>query len=208
MPDSRSNHNYEPSATMELEGAGMLNDTYKCLIYGPNFKLLPHTLGRTRIGIQTLKLVLPAIRDVITKDERKFFSNAYSQMKELDSLQGIAEQEVYGIKVGLDVGNLRHQVERMHLQPKLRDDTVITTGCVLTVLILVMILAYFRKGIMLRIKQRINSCKKPVPAARTRPGIISGELLIGQDEAREKVEIKVPDANGSSPSVLYHKSMN
>ena len=50
----------KPSKTMELDGMGMLNNTRKCLIYGPNFKLLPHTSGRTRVSIQMHKLVLPA----------------------------------------------------------------------------------------------------------------------------------------------------
>ena len=49
----------------------------KCLIYGPNFNLLPHTLGRTRVGIQTHKIVLPAIQNIITADEKEFFRNIY-----------------------------------------------------------------------------------------------------------------------------------
>jgi hypothetical protein len=47
---------------MELNGTGMLNDTENWLFHGPNFRLLPpHTLERTRVGIQTHKIVLPAI---------------------------------------------------------------------------------------------------------------------------------------------------
>ena len=66
----------------------MLNETYKSLIYGPNFKLLPHTLGRTRVGIHTHKLVLPAIQNVITSDEKDFFRNSYSKERYLETLKG------------------------------------------------------------------------------------------------------------------------
>ena len=50
-----------------------------------------------------------------------FFRNIYSKVKDLETLKGIAEQEVDGIKVGLDAGVLRHQVERIRVQPKLHD---------------------------------------------------------------------------------------
>ena len=129
-------------------------------------------------------------------------------MKDLDTLKGIAEQEVDGVKVGLDVGSLRHQVDRIQEQPKLHDNTVIITGSVLTTWIFLMIIVFCREKIMLKIRTQVNRRRKPTPAERCGPGISSDELLVGNDEPRGEIEVKTPDRNGSSPSVLYHKGIN
>ena len=121
-------------------------------------------------------------------------NNSASNVKDLEVLKGNAEQEVDGVKVGLDVRALRHQLERIQEQPKLHDDTVILVGSLLTTIIFMMILLFFRKRIMLKIQEQISRWKRPTLAARSRPGIVSGELLVGNNGATSE----------SSPSVLYH----
>ena len=113
-------------------------------MFGPNFILLPHALGRTRVEIQTHKSVLPAIQNIIT-DEKEFFRNIYSKLRDFETLKGIAEHEVVGMKVGLDVGVLRHQVKGIQEQPKIQDKIVIIVGSVLTILIIMMILVFYRE---------------------------------------------------------------
>ena len=95
------------------------------------------------------------------------------------------------------MGTLRHQFEQIQEQPKLHDDTVIIVGSLLTNVIFMMVLVFFRKRIMLQIQEQISRWKRPTPAARSGPGIVSGELLIGNNEA----------ASESSPSVLYHRGI-
>ena len=67
----------------------------------------------------------------------------------MEIFKGIAEQVVDGIKVGLDVGVLRHQVEKFLEQPKLQDKIVIIVGSVLTALIIIMTLVFYREKIIL-----------------------------------------------------------
>ena len=61
-------------------------------------------------------------------------------MRDLETLKGIAEQEVDGMKVALDVG-----VERIREQPKIHDKIVIIVGSMLTALIIMMILVFYRQ---------------------------------------------------------------
>ena len=79
---------------MELDGTGMLNERKekKKFKYSPTFTLPPRALGRTHVGIQTHKIVLPAIQTIITTDEKEFFKNVYGKIKYLETLKGIAEQ--------------------------------------------------------------------------------------------------------------------
>ena len=57
-------------------------------------------------------------------------------------------------------------------------------GSVLTTLIIMMILVFYRKEIMLKIRTQFNGWRKPTPVERSGPGISSEEILVGNDEPR------------------------
>ena len=70
----------------------------------------------------------------------------------METLRGIAEQEVDGMKEGLDVGVPRYQMERIREQSKPHDKIMIIVGSVLTALIIMMILVFYREKIVLQLR--------------------------------------------------------
>ena len=109
------------------------------------------------------------------------------------------------MKVGLDVGILRHQVERIRGEPKIPDKIVIIVESVLISLIIMMLLVFCREKILLPIKTRFNVWREPITVERSKPVIRSEEIPEENDKPRGAIEVKTPDRSRSSPLVLYHK---
>ena len=154
---------------MVLNGTGVLKDTYHWVIYGKYFQLLPQTLGRTIVGLDQHSLVLPAITELLTPDEKAFFQKQYLKLPELEELKSIASQEVDGNKVGMDISQLRHQAEHLQQQPLLEDHTVIGAGVSLVTMVLVCVALFlFRKPLIglcasIPFRRRVS---KPKPTKR------------------------------------------
>ena len=117
----------------------------------------------------------------------------------MKTLQDIAEQEVDGMKVRLDVGVLRHQVERIREQPKINDKIVVIVGSMLTALIIMRLLVFCREKKMLRLRKQVNRWRKPPLAERSELVIRSEEILGGNGESRGGIEVKTSDRSWSTP---------
>jgi hypothetical protein len=61
---------YEPNQEKLLYGTGILPNSSDCYIYSETFKLLPHSLGRTPVGLNKAHLLLPSIGNILKTDEQ------------------------------------------------------------------------------------------------------------------------------------------
>ena len=60
---------YQKSVQLLLNGTGILPNSSSCYIYAENFKLLPHSIGRTEVTLNKAHIVLPIIENVLTFTE-------------------------------------------------------------------------------------------------------------------------------------------
>ena len=72
-----------------LSGNGVLLNTSTCYIYAENFKLLPHSLGRTVAGLNKTHIVLPSIETLLKPHEQELLQNYLNSsvhLKEIDDV--------------------------------------------------------------------------------------------------------------------------
>ena len=60
---------YQKSAQLLQNATGKLLNSSSCYIYAENFKLLPHSIGKTEVEINRAHIVLPIIENVLTFSE-------------------------------------------------------------------------------------------------------------------------------------------
>ena len=129
---------FQPTTTLELAGTGVLNLSYNCFVYGPTFKLFPRSLGKSKFGIESHHIIIPAINHVLTLDEKEFFQDVENN-PDLRDLRGIATQSVDGMTVGTDVTGLRAAALSMQQSSPI-NKTLIIVMLVLIILILIVVL--------------------------------------------------------------------
>lgn len=61
---------HKSSVKLQLKGTRMLGDTFNCFAFGATFHLLPHSLGRTRIGSDTHHIIIPMIKEILAPDKK------------------------------------------------------------------------------------------------------------------------------------------
>jgi hypothetical protein len=81
---------YKPSVKLQLKGTRMLGDTFNCFILGTTFRLLPHSLGRARIGSDTHHIIVAMINEILAPDKKKMFRNKYILEKVSETLDVIS----------------------------------------------------------------------------------------------------------------------
>jgi len=87
-----------------IEGTGVLPNSSSCYIHAENFKLLPHSLGKTTVNLVKTHIALPNIENIV-----KFSEEGLLQMKDtypvnLEPLEGIVERVTSrGYTRGIDV---------------------------------------------------------------------------------------------------------
>jgi hypothetical protein len=65
--------NYEKNQQLILQGNGILPNSSSCYIHSENFKLLPHSMGRTTIHLTDAHIVLPNIDKILNLAEEDLF---------------------------------------------------------------------------------------------------------------------------------------
>ena len=89
---------------MMIEGTGVLPNSSSCYIHAENFKLLPHSLGKTTVNLVKTHIALPNIENIV-----KFSEEGLLQMNDtfpvnLRPLEGIVERVISrGYTRGIDV---------------------------------------------------------------------------------------------------------
>ena len=100
--------NYQPL----LAGTGVLPNSSSCYVHAENFKLLPHSLGKTVITMSKAHIVLPAIDNVLHPSEDSVLQSITGQPADLQRLDDIlvraaSRSHVRGIEVTRAVGTLQ-----------------------------------------------------------------------------------------------------
>ena len=194
---------YKPSQTMMLEGTGILNDSYECLIFGKNFKLLPHTLGRSNIGLQYHHLIIPAITTLITPEEKEFFQNEYDRSKANDELKNIASQQIDGNRMGLDLVNLKHQAKRLQERSRINNHMLMGLGGTISVS---SNFSTLQESVISMFDRRLSRHRKSRPTTQQKRGhSVSGETI---PETEDRVQDAAEEEGEARSSVTFVKHLN
>jgi hypothetical protein len=85
--------NPERNQQLILRGTGILPNSSSCYIHSENFKLLPHSMGRTTINLNNAHIVLPSIEDILNFDEADMLqTNRHAQAVDLHRLDELVER--------------------------------------------------------------------------------------------------------------------
>ena len=60
---------FATSSHVLLEGTGILSNSSSCYVYAENFKLLPHSVGKTTVSLNNTHIVLPSIERILQFSE-------------------------------------------------------------------------------------------------------------------------------------------
>jgi hypothetical protein len=92
---------------MLLEGTGILQNSSSCYIHAENFKLLPHSLGRTTVTLNRAHIVLPSIENILIFHEESLLQFNVDQTVDLRHLEEIMERANSRSQTrGIDVAKL------------------------------------------------------------------------------------------------------
>ena len=80
------------SYQMTIEGTGILPNSSSCYVHAENFKLLPHSLGRTTMNLTRTHIVLPSVENILNFSEEGLLQSAAIQPEDLQQLDGIVER--------------------------------------------------------------------------------------------------------------------
>jgi hypothetical protein len=99
--------NPKASNQITLEGTGILPNSSSCYIHAENFKLLPHSLGKTTIKVIKAHIVLPNIENILHSSEENLLQTDAQHPVELQHLDDIVERATSrGYTQGLDVSKV------------------------------------------------------------------------------------------------------
>ena len=109
----------EASQQLLLNGTGILPNSSSCYVYAENFKLLPHSVGKTTVNLIGTRVVLPSIDRVLNSLEEDLFQVSKHHpdvdLQYLDSLveRSSSQSQTSGIDVAKVVTTLsRKTVEQ------------------------------------------------------------------------------------------------
>ena len=80
------------SYQMTIEGTGILPNSSLCYVHAENFKLLPHSLGRTIMNLTITHIVLPSVENILNFSEEGLLQSAAIQPEDLQQLDRIVER--------------------------------------------------------------------------------------------------------------------
>ena len=140
------------------------------------------------MGLQHNNIILPAIKTLITKEEREFFQQNSETVKTIKELEIISLQEVNGNNVGIDIIELKRQTSNLQHQSRLNQDTMLVLFIIVFVVtILALILVICRNKIFKCIEKQIVRWKKPRPARTLTQGrLVSGEIIRDKKTSKKK----------------------
>ena len=95
------------SYQIKLEGTGVLPISSSCYIHAENFKLLPHSLGRTTVNLFMAHIVLPNIETILNFSEEKMLQTTAAYTVDIQHLDDFIERVTStGYTRGLDVNKV------------------------------------------------------------------------------------------------------
>ena len=83
----------KPNYQMVLKGTGVLLNFSTCYVHAGNFKLLPHSLGKTIIHLAKAHIVLPNIERILNFSEESLLQSDMVQPIDLQRIDRILERD-------------------------------------------------------------------------------------------------------------------
>ena len=98
----------EKNQQLLLKGTGILPNSSSCYIHAENFKLLPHSVGRTTVTLTEACIVLPSIEKVLNSLEEDLFqADDHHPEVDLQHLDGLVERASSGSQTqGIDIDKM------------------------------------------------------------------------------------------------------
>jgi len=96
------------SQQLLLNGTGILLNSSSCYVHAENFKLLPHSVGRTTVNLVEARIVLPSIDKVLNSSEEDLFqADTHHPEIDLQRLDGLVERASSGSQTqGIDIDKM------------------------------------------------------------------------------------------------------
>jgi hypothetical protein len=109
--------NYEKNQQLILQGTGILPNFSSCYIDSENFKLLPHSMGRTTINLADAHILLPNIEKILNVAEENLFQvDVHGQTVDLQRLDDLMERA--------DSWSFMHGIDAVKIFTTLRNENV------------------------------------------------------------------------------------
>jgi len=87
-PPPASKSNYQ----LTFQGTGILRNSSSCYVHAENFKLLPHSLGNTKVDLDEVSIVLPNIDNILHLSEEHLLKAEAKLPLELPQLNHLVER--------------------------------------------------------------------------------------------------------------------
>jgi hypothetical protein len=121
-----SPQNSKSSYQIMLEGTGVLPNSSSCYVHAENFKLLPHSLGKTTVNLVQALVVLPNVENILRFSEESLLQTDAIRPMELQHLDGLIEQVASkGNARGLDVSRVTTVLQGREVYRNSSDKTLI-----------------------------------------------------------------------------------
>ena len=96
------------SQQLMLNGTGILLNSSSCYVHAENFRLLPHSVGRSTVNLAEARIVLPSIDKILNSLEEDLFqADAHHPEVDLQHLDGLVERASSGSQMqGIDINKM------------------------------------------------------------------------------------------------------
>jgi hypothetical protein len=138
-----------------VSGTGTLLNTSNCYIYSETFKLLPHSLGRTFVGIDRAHIVLPDINDILKSEEQELLQNHPDPHAAGQAIDAIIRRETtIAHHQGIDVNRMMEELRATRSQEATTKEWIIRLSIGLSFCILLIIIGYYKRNSLKALKAR------------------------------------------------------
>jgi len=96
------------SQQLMLNGTGILLNSSSCYVHAENFRLLPHSVGRSTVNLAEARIVLPSIDKILNSLEEDLFqADTHHPEVDLQHLDGLVERASSESQMqGLDISKM------------------------------------------------------------------------------------------------------
>jgi hypothetical protein len=128
-----------------LEGTGVLSNSSSCYVHAENFKLLPHSLGKTTVTLVRAHVLLPNVDNILRFSEENLLQTDAVRPMELQHLDGLIERVASrGNAKGLDVNRATVVLQDREVSRHSSDKTLIIVGVTVAIEVVIIGLIWYR----------------------------------------------------------------
>jgi hypothetical protein len=203
-----------PSAEDEITeqtiaGTGTLYNTSTCYIYSETFKLLPHSLGRTIVGIDKAHIVLPDINNILKVEEQDLLQSHPDPQVAGQAIEDIIRREIKIVHHrGVDVNQVMEELRATRPQEVSTTKWIVGLSIGLSFCILLIAVGYYKRKTLKAFKTRWINRRSGLQPRPTKRRIVkptqttNRNNVLGTTEQQEKAE---PEAGSRSPTPFVQR---